>query len=102
MAIPSGGGSEVLKRIGIYNQSTTVTALDWAQPVQTAAGKSSGTTAVPANVIITLLTVTHLYGNCQKRLKKNCSIYSHENSAIKWKISFEPPAFKILPASTPQ
>ncbi len=58
MAIPSGGGSEVLKRIGIYNQSTTVTALDWAQPVQTAAGNSSGTTAVPANVIITILTIT--------------------------------------------
>ena len=67
MAIPSGGGSEVLKRIGIYNQSTTVTSIDWAQTVQTAAGNSSGTTAVPANVIITLLTVTFCSRNSANR-----------------------------------
>ena len=58
MAIPTdGGGSEVLKRNSIYNQSTSATQIDWAQAVQTAAGNSSGTVAVPANVIITILTV---------------------------------------------
>ena len=67
MAIPSGGGSEVLKRIGIYNQSTTVTSIDWAQTVQTAAGNSSGTTSVPANVIISLLTVSFCCRNSVNR-----------------------------------
>ena len=42
MAIPSGAGTEVLRRNGIYNQSTTVTNIDWAQAVQTATGNSSG------------------------------------------------------------
>jgi len=57
MAIPSGSGTEVLRRNSINTQSTTVTNIDWAQAVQTSAGNSSGTTAVPANVIITVLTV---------------------------------------------
>ena len=58
MAIPSGAGTEVLRRNGIYNQSTTVTNIDWAQAVQTATGNSSGTIAVPADVIITILNMT--------------------------------------------
>ena len=57
MAIPSGSGTEVLRRNSINTQSTTATSIDWAQAVQTAAGNSSGTTAVPANVIITILSV---------------------------------------------
>ena len=57
MSIPSGSGTEVLRRNGIYNQSTTLTNIDWAQAVQTAAGNSSGTIAVPADVIITILNI---------------------------------------------
>ena len=57
MAIPTGAGTEVLRRNGIYNQSTTLTSIDWAQAVQTAAGNSSGTVAVPADVIITILNI---------------------------------------------
>ena len=58
MAIPSGSGTEVLRRNSIVNQSTSDTSIDWAQAVQTTAGNSSGTVAVPANVIITILTIT--------------------------------------------
>jgi len=57
MTIPTGSGSEVLRRNSIYNQDITATQIDWAQAIQTAAGNSSGTVAVPANVIITILTV---------------------------------------------
>jgi hypothetical protein len=58
MAIPTdGGGSEVLKRNSIYNQSTSATQIDWAQAIQTLVANTSGTVAVPANVIITILTV---------------------------------------------
>ena len=57
MAIPSGPGTEVLRRNSIPAQSTSITSIDWAQAVQTAAGNSSGTTAVPANVIITIFNI---------------------------------------------
>ena len=57
MAIPSGSGTEVLRRMGIYNQGTSETQIDWAQAVQTTAANNSGTVAVPANVIITVLSI---------------------------------------------
>ena len=57
MAIPSGAGTEVLRRNGIAGQSTTETSIDWAQAIQTAAGNTSGTTAVPAEAIITVLNI---------------------------------------------
>jgi hypothetical protein len=57
MAIPSGTGTEVLKRMSITRQDTTATKVDWAQAVQTDAGNSSGTTAVPANKILTILSI---------------------------------------------
>ena len=56
MAIPSGSGTEVLKRNSVRNQAQTFTAIDWALE-QTAVTNSSGTTAVPANNIITLLSI---------------------------------------------
>jgi|APSaa5957512535_1039671.scaffolds.fasta_scaffold89617_2 hypothetical protein len=57
MAIPTdGGGSEVLKRNSIDNQSTTETKIDWASE-QTSAGNTSGTVDVPAEVIITILNI---------------------------------------------
>jgi hypothetical protein len=57
MAIPSGAGTEVLRRNSIFNQSTTLTNIDWAQSAQTAAGNSSGTIAVPAEAIITVFDI---------------------------------------------
>ena len=58
MAIPTdGGGSEVLKRMSIANQSTSGTLIDWAQVAQTAPANSSGTVDVPPEVIITVLDI---------------------------------------------
>ena len=54
MAIPSGSGSEVLKRTTVNAQSSTVTSFDWASNTETA-GTSS--VVVPALHIITVLNV---------------------------------------------
>ena len=67
MAIPSGSGTEVLRRNSIPAQSTSITSIDWAQAVQTAAGNSSGTTAVPANVIITIINIIICNRNASSR-----------------------------------
>ena len=56
MAIPSGGGTEVLKRNSIAAQTTTWTELDWASE-QTSAGNTSGTTAIAAHNIMTILNI---------------------------------------------
>ena len=62
MAIPSGGGSEVLKRNSISGQTTTWTELDWAGE-QTTAGATSGTTVIPAYTIITIMSVSFSNGS---------------------------------------
>ena len=56
MAVPSGAGSEVLKRMSTHITSGT-TIIDWAQIIQTTAGNSSGTTTIPADHIYTILSV---------------------------------------------
>ena len=58
MAIPSGSGSEVLKRAYCHNFST-VTYIDWdVADGETDAGQASATaTRVPANVILTILNI---------------------------------------------
>jgi len=62
MTIPSGSGTEVLKRNSISGQSTTWTELNWAGE-QTAGGASSGTTAIPANHIITIMSIVFCNGS---------------------------------------
>ena len=57
MAIPSGSGTEVLKRMSIANQSSVATLVDWAQVAQTAVTNSAGTVDVPPEVIITILNI---------------------------------------------
>ena len=66
MAIPSGGGTEVLKRNSIPAQTTTWTEIDWASE-QTSAGNTSGTTATPTNQIITVLNMIFCNGNASER-----------------------------------
>ena len=58
MAIPSGGGTEVLKN-GVIKTNATWTYIRWDERI-TASGNASGTgdTAVPTNCIITLLNMT--------------------------------------------
>ena len=56
MAIPTGAGTEVLKRHSISAQSTNATAVNWLAD-QSALGNTSNT-AVPADHIITILTMT--------------------------------------------
>ena len=55
MAIPSGGGSEVLKRTTIHAQSNTDTAFRWDG---TMASTGTATYTVPTHHIITVLSVT--------------------------------------------
>ena len=59
MAIPSGSGTEVLKRAYCHDFQNTPTYIDWAvADGETDAGNSTGTdTRVPANVIITILNI---------------------------------------------
>jgi hypothetical protein len=61
MAIPSGSGSEVLKR-GVINGNAAWSYIRWDQAI-TASGNASGTgtTAVPTNCIVTVLQI----GFCQ-------------------------------------
>jgi hypothetical protein len=54
MAIPSGGGTEVLKRTNIHAQSSSETSFRW-DGTQATTGTASYT--VPANHIITVLSV---------------------------------------------
>ena len=58
MAIPSGSGTEVLKN-GVIKSNNTWTYIRWDERI-TAPGNASGTgtTAVPANCIITILNMT--------------------------------------------
>ena len=62
MAIPSGSGSEVLRNAAINAQNNNTARVDWGGTTGTGtvrtSGNSSGTTTVPANVIITVLNIT--------------------------------------------
>ena len=55
MAIPTGSGSEVLCRGTFENQSNSASAHIWTSPYRATVGTNSAT--VPANTIITMLTV---------------------------------------------
>lgn len=74
MAIPSGSGTEVLKRTTIHAQSNTATAFRWDGTMATT-GTSSYT--VTANHIITILgIVTCEQGNADELI----NIYMHDGS----------------------
>ena len=64
MAIPSGSGSEVLRNAAINANNAGVAQVDWGSTTGTGSvrgsGNTSGVVAVPANVIITVLTITAL------------------------------------------
>ena len=55
MAIPSGGGTEVLKRNSIANQAQTFTEVNWLAEQTSVTNTTNG--AVPANTIITVLSI---------------------------------------------
>ena len=61
MAIPNGSGSEVLRNFAINANSAAAARVDFGGTTGTGSartsGNTSGVTAVPANVIITVLTV---------------------------------------------
>ena len=61
MAIPSGSGSEVLRNAAINANSGGAAKVDFGGTTGTGSVRSSqntaGVTAVPANVIITVLTI---------------------------------------------
>ena len=61
MAIPSGSGTEVLKRNSIPAQTTAWTEIDWTAD-QTSAGNTSNG-LVPTNHIITILSVVFQNGS---------------------------------------
>ena len=72
MAIPSGGGSEVLKRTTIHAQSNTDTAFRWDGTMATT---GTATYTVPTNHIISVLSVTMAEsGNAAKLI----SMYIHD------------------------
>ena len=54
MAIPSGSGTEVLKRTTINSQSNTATAFRWDGTMATT---GTSTYTVPANHIITVISI---------------------------------------------
>ena len=62
MAIPSGSGSEVLRNAAINANNGGAAKVDFGGTTGTGSVRSSqntaGVTAVPANVIITVLTIT--------------------------------------------
>jgi len=62
MAIPSGSGSEVLRNFAIDGNSAATALVDFGGTTGTGSRRTSGNTAgvvnVPANVIITILTIT--------------------------------------------
>ena len=64
MAIPSGSGSEVLRNAAIHNNNAATAQVDFGGTTGTGtlrtSGNTSGVVAVPANVIITVLTITHM------------------------------------------
>jgi len=67
MAIPSGSGTEVLRNFAINSNASGAARVDFGGTTGTgsvrSSGNTSGVTAVPANVIITMLTITCTAGN---------------------------------------
>ena len=61
MTIPSGGGSEVLKR-GAIDGNATWTTIRWDQPITASGNTATGTVAVPANCIVTILSMSFTSG----------------------------------------
>tara|TARA_R100001082_G_C4337214_1_gene148395 strand:- start:613 stop:1014 length:402 start_codon:yes stop_codon:yes gene_type:complete len=64
MAIPSGSGTEVLRNACIHENNAGTALVDWGGTTGTGSLRSSqntsGVVAVPTNVIITVLCITHM------------------------------------------
>ncbi len=58
MAIPSGSGSEVLKRHAVKATGAGWTTIRWTEDVTALSNTSAGGEAVPTNVIITILNIS--------------------------------------------
>ena len=62
MAIPSGSGTEVLRNAAIDSNNAAAARVDFGGTTGTGSvrtsGNTSGVTAVPANVIITVISIT--------------------------------------------
>ena len=74
MAIPSGSGTEVLKRTTIHAQSNTATAFRWDGTMATT---GTATYTVPANHIITVLNVIMVD---QGGASEVISLYMHDGT----------------------
>ena len=74
MAIPSGSGTEVIKRALINNQSNDPTAFRWDG---TAPSVGDETYTVPANHIITVLSVIFCE---QNNTAETISLYMHDGT----------------------
>lgn len=74
MAIPSGSGSEVLKRTTIHAQSDTATAFRWDGTMATT---GTSTYTVTANHIITVINVIF---NEQANAGEEINLYMHDGS----------------------
>ncbi len=69
MAIPNGSGTEVLRNAAINENNAGAARVDFGGTTGTgsvrSSGNTSGVTAVPANVIITVLSITCTAMNAQ-------------------------------------
>jgi len=69
MAIPNGSGTEVLRNAAINENNAGAARVDFGGTTGTgsvrSSGNTSGVTAVPANVIITILSITCTAMNAQ-------------------------------------
>lgn len=74
MAIPSGSGTEVLKRTTIHAQSTTPTTFRWDGTMATT---GTSTYTVPTNHIITVLNVIMVEQSGDHEV---ISLYMHDGS----------------------
>ena len=84
MAIPSGSGTEVLKRTNIHEQGASDTAFRW-DGTQATTGTSSYT--VPANHIITVLSVViHNEGADTEEITMKANVVN--DSSGRWDIFF--------------
>tara|TARA_Y100000296_G_C5078930_1_gene208871 strand:- start:392 stop:775 length:384 start_codon:yes stop_codon:yes gene_type:complete len=74
MAIPSGSGTEVLKRTTINNQSNDATAFRWDGTMATV---GTETYTVPANHIITVLSIIICE---QGNAAESANVYMHDGA----------------------
>ena len=69
MAIPNGSGTEVLRNAAINENNAGAARVDFGGTTGTgsvrSSGNTAGVTAVPANVIITILSITCTAANAQ-------------------------------------